>query len=140
MPRKIAPALLLALLVSSVPAVAAEGDGRISGRLVDIRPDGKLLIEEQGPWKGPGTGIVLRTVDLTPGTSIRVLRPTGKWNANDADPGYEVEVADFRALRHGEFVTVRTGGRSMATSIDVMRTDGGEGAMASPRMDSLGSK
>ena len=135
MTRKIIIALVAGLFLSSAPAQAADGDGRLSGRLVDIRPDGKLVIEEQGPWKGPGTGLVTRTVDLTPGTSIRVLRPTGVWNPSDASPGYEIQDADFTALKAGDFLTVITGGGSVAVSVDVMRTDGDTG-MASPRFDS----
>ena len=70
MTRKIGLVLVAAaLLLSSTPALAADGDGKVSGRLVDVRPDGKLVIEEQGPWKGPGTGIVTRTVDITPNTN-----------------------------------------------------------------------
>jgi hypothetical protein len=139
MPRKIASALMLAAVLSSVPALAAEAPGKISGRLAEIRPDGKLVIEEQGPWQGPGTGIVSRTVELTPGTSIRVLRSTGKWEANDANPGWEAQSTDFRALRPGEFVTVTTGGGAVASSIDVMRTDS-EGGLASPPTEAIGTK
>jgi hypothetical protein len=139
MRRKIALALVVGLLACSAPALAADGEGRISGRLVEIRSDGKLVIEEQGPWKGPGTGLITRTVDLAPGTSIRVVRPTGKWDPNDATPGYEIEAADFRALKPGDFVTVTTAGRAAAVSIDVMRTDSDTG-LASPRTESLGGK
>jgi hypothetical protein len=134
MKRGIAFALIAGLLVSSAPVLAGDGEGRLSGRLVDIRPDGKLVIEEQGPWSGPGTGVVTRSVELTPGTSIRVLRPTGVWGPTDVSPGYEVQEADFRALKAGEFVTVTTGGRSAAVSIDVVRTEGDTG-MASPRSE-----
>lgn len=134
MKRRIVFALIAGLLVSSAPVLAADGDGRLSGRLTDIRPDGKLVIEEQGPWKGPGTGLITRTVDLTPGTTIRVLRPTGVWGPTDVSPGYEVQEADFRALRTGEFITVTTGGGSAAVAIDVMRSDG-EAGMASPRLE-----
>lgn len=134
MTRKIAVALAI-LVTCAAPALAADGDGRISGRLVEIRPDGKLVIEEQGPWTGPGTGLATRAVELTPDTSIRVLRPTGTWGPNDAMPGYDVQEADFRALKPGDFVTVSTGGRAVAVSVDVMRTDGDTG-MASPRVDS----
>jgi hypothetical protein len=136
----LAPALVFLLLSSAVPALAAEGQGKISGRLVEIRPDGKLVIEEQGPWNGPGTGLLRRTVDLTPGTSIRVVRPTGKWTGSDTTPGYAVEPSDFRALAPGDFVTVTTGGTSTAAAIDVMRMDGDAAGAASPRMDSIGSK
>jgi hypothetical protein len=140
MPRKIAFALVVALLLPAVPAVAADGDGtRISGRLLEVRPDGKLVIEEQGPWKGPGTGLVQRTVDLTPGTAIRIVRPSGRWSAGDAMPGYAVQPADFTALTPGEMVTVTLNGPSMAASIDVARM-GSEGGYASPPMEALGRK
>lgn len=139
MSRKIASALVVALFLASVvPAVAGE-EGKVSGVLKEIRADGKLLIEEQGPWKGPGTGLTTRTVDLTPETSIRVVRPTGKWEPGDANPGYEIQSVDFRALKTGDFVTVTTGGRSLAASIDVMSGDESAG-MASPRMDSIGTR
>ena len=134
MTRKIGLVLVAAaLLLSSTPALAADSDGRVSGRLVDVRPDGKLVIEEQGPWKGPGTGIVTRTVDITPNTSIRVVRPTGRWEATDAVPGYDVEQADFRALKPGDVITVVTGG-STAIAIDVVRPESADAGMASPRL------
>ena len=134
MTRKIGLVLVAAaLLLSSTPALAADGDGKVSGRLVDVRPDGKLVIEEQGPWKGPGTGIVTRTVDITPNTTIRVVRPTGRWEATDAVPGYDVEQADFRALKPGDVITVVTGG-STAIAIDVVRPESADAGMASPRL------
>jgi hypothetical protein len=139
MQRKLASALTLALVLASAPAFAADGAGKISGRLTEIRPDGKLVIEEQGPWQGPGTGIVRKTVDLTPGTTIRVLQPTGKWQANDTNPGYDVQATDFKALRAGEFVTVTLGSGSMASTIDVMRTES-EGGLASPPTEAIGTK
>ena len=134
--RKIGLVLVAALLLSSAPALAADGEGKISGRLVDIRPDGKLVIEEQGPWKGPGTGLRTRIVDITPDTSIRVVRATGRWEPTDPVPGYDIEKADFRALKSGDMVTVITGGRSTAVSIDVVRPEGADAGLASPRSGS----
>ena len=136
MTRRIILALVAGLLLSSAPVLAADGDGRISGLLKEIRPDGKLLIEEQGPWKGPGTGISTRTVALTPDTTIRVVRATGQWEPSKLDPGYQIEPADFRALKAGDFITVMTGGRSTAIAIDVMRPDGADSGLASPRLES----
>ena len=136
MTRRIILALVAGLLLSGAPALAADGDGRISGLLQEIRPDGKLLIEEQGPWKGPGTGISIRTVALTPDTTIRVVRATGQWEPSHLDPGYDIERADFRALKPGDFITVMTGGRSTAIAIDVMRPDGADSGLASPRLES----
>jgi len=140
MVRNVASVLALVLFLPCVPALAADGDGKVSGMLKEIRPDGKLVIEEQGPWNGPGTGLVSRSVDISPTTNIRVIRSTGKWSAADTNPGYEVEASDFRALKPGDFVTVTTGGRSTALSVDVMRGDEGGGGMASPRTESLITK
>jgi len=124
---------LVVLLVSAAPVLAADSEGRISGRLLEIRPDGKLVIEEQGPWKGPGTGVVKRMVDLTPSTTIRVVTPTGTGTV----PGYDIQSADFTALQVGDFVTVNTGGdrSSVAASLDVMRSDGAEAGLAAPRFE-----
>ena len=129
--------VLVVLLVSAVPALAGDGNGRISGRLLEIRPDGKLVIEEQGPWKGPGTGVVKRMVDLTPSTAIRVVTPTGRWDSTTNMPGYDVQSSDFTALHLGDFVTVNMGGdRSwVAASLDVARPDGAEAGLAAPRLE-----
>ena len=92
MTRKL-PFAFVALLLVTTPAVAAEtgrpaseigtptAESRISGLVREIRPDGKLVLEEQGPWKGPGTGVISRVVTLTPDTMIRVVRPTGRWSS-----------------------------------------------------------
>jgi hypothetical protein len=140
MVRKLAAALAFVLFVPTLPALAADGEGKVSGVIKEIRADGKLVIEEQGPWKGPGTGLIARTLEIGPGTAIRVIRPTGTWDPKDANPGYDVEAADFRALKPGDFVTVTTGGTSpTAGAVDVMRGEGGVG-MASPPTESLVTK
>ena len=129
--------VLVVLLVSAVPALAGDGNGRISGRLLEIRPDGKLVIEEQGPWKGPGTGVVKRMVDLTPSTAIRVVTPTGRWDSTTNMPGYDVQSSDFTALHLGDFVTVNMGGdrSSVAASLDVARPEGADAVSAAPRLE-----
>lgn len=132
MRRKIAVALV-ALLTCGSPALAGEGENRISGRVVEIRPDGKLVIEEQGPWQGPGTGVITRAVELSPATSVAVVQPTGTWAPGAPSPGYDMQPADFRALRPGDFVTVTTGDGSQAVAVEVMRTDGADAGLASPR-------
>jgi hypothetical protein len=136
MRRKIAVALVFGLLMSGTPVLAADGEGRVSGQLLEIRPDGKLVIEEQGPWKGPGTGVVKRTVDLTPNTAIRVVRAKGTWDPADQVPGYDIEPTDFRALKPGDFVTVVTGEKSAAVAIDLVRPEGADSGLASPRSES----
>jgi hypothetical protein len=136
MTRTIALALVGGLLLGGItPVFAAEGQGRMSGRVIEIRPDGKLLIEEQGPWKGPNTGLSKQTVALGPDTSIRVVRAKGTWDPNDVDPGYAITPADFRELKTGDFITVVTSG-SKAVTIDVLRAEGADAGLASPSAES----
>ena len=134
MRRTLTLALVAALLLGAVPALAAEAEGRISGQVLEIRSDGKLVIAEQGPWKGPNTGVTRRTVSLGPDTVIRVVRAKGTWDPSDVDPGYAITPGDFRELNRGDFVTVITGRGSNAVAIDVVRQDGDTG-LASPASD-----
>jgi hypothetical protein len=136
MTRTIALALAGILLLASIPALAGDGGGRLSGRVMDIRPDGKVVIEAQGPWTGPNTGITRQTVTLGPDTLIRVVRPKGTWDQSDVDPGYSVTAADFRELKTGDFVTVSTSGGSKAVAIDVVRSEGTDAGLASPSAES----
>jgi hypothetical protein len=133
---KVLLALVAVLLAGVVPALAGSGEARVSGRLVEIRPDGRLVIEEQGPWAGPRTGILTRTVHLGPDTDIRVVRPTRTWSSSDAVPGYDIAPGDFRELRMGDFITVTTGENARAVAIDVVRPDGADAGLASPPTES----
>lgn len=132
MRRLIAVALVGAVVLGALPALGAEGEAKFSGRLLEIRPDGSLLIQEQGPWKGPNTGILRRTVGLGPDTTIRTVRPKETWSANDPEPGYTITASDFRELKPGDFVTVITGGASKAVAIDVVRPGAADAGQASP--------
>jgi hypothetical protein len=121
--------LVVVAVLFAVPVRAA--DGKVSGVVVDTRP-GRVILEEQGPWTGPGTGIVRHTIELTPRTVVRFVRPTGEWDDN-ATPGYDVSAADPGELRPGDFVTVMMGApRQPAVSLDVMRADDA-GGQALPR-------
>ena len=124
---------LVALLVLAGPALAAEGE-RHSGRIVEVRPDGKLVLEEMGPWKGPGTGLVRHTFDLAPNTAVGEVRAKATWEPNDVMPGYEVRPLDLTQIKPGDFVTVITGGdRRAAATLDVVRPEATEGGLASPQ-------
>jgi hypothetical protein len=128
MGRMIVYGLVMAVLLAR-PADAL--DGKVSGRVVAVQP-GRLVLEEQGPWNGPGTGMIRHTIELTPRTVVRLVRPTGQWDDN-ATPGYEVNAADTGDLSPGDFVTVVMGGpRQPAVSLDVMRADDA-GGQALPR-------
>jgi hypothetical protein len=132
MRRLIAVVLVGAVALGAFPAFAADEEAKFSGRLLEIRPDGSLIIEEQGPWKGPNTGILRRTVALGPDTTIRTVRPRETWSADDPEPGYAITVSDFRELKPGDFVTVSTGGASKAVAIDVVRPGAAGVGQASP--------
>ena len=136
MARRITCALV-AFLVLAGPALAAEGE-RHSGRVVEVRPDGKLVLEEMGPWKGPGTGLARRTFDLAPNTAVREVRPKGTWDPNDVIPGYDVRPFDLTQIKLGDFVTVITGGdrRPVDVTLDVVRPEATEGGLASPQSES----
>lgn len=136
MKRSIALALVATLCLGTAPALAGSGDGRISGRVMEIRRDGKVVIEEQGPWKGPNTGLSKQTVSLGPDTVIRVVRPKATWDQSDVNPGYAVTPADFRELKTGDFITVSTSGGSKAVAIDVVRSEGADAGLASPSAES----
>jgi len=115
---------LVASLVVAVPALAVEGE-RHSGRVAEVRPDGKLVIEEMGPWTGPGSGLMRRTLDLAQDTAVREVRPKETWGPNDVMPGYEVRPADRTQIRPGDFVTVITRGDQapVAVALDVVRPE-----------------
>ncbi len=125
---------LVALLVLAGAALAAEGE-RHSGRVVEVRPDGKLVVEEMGPWKGPGTGLMRRTFDLAPNTAVREVRPKGTWDPNDVMLGYDVRPFDLTQIKPGDFVTVITAGdrRPVDVALDVVRPEATEGGLASPQ-------
>jgi hypothetical protein len=133
MARRITFALVAALVVA-VPALALEGE-RHSGRVAEIRPDGKLVIEEMGPWNGPGTGLMRRTLDLAPDTTVREVRPKVTWDSNDVMPGYDVRPADRTQIKPGDFVTAITNGdqQPVAVALDVVRPEPGDGGLASPQ-------
>ena len=125
---------LIALLLLGLPAFAADDAGRHSGRVLDVKDGGRMLVlEEMGPWHGPNTGLYTRSIELTPGATVRLVRRTGEW-ANDTSPGYEAAPIDVKDLKPGDFVTVIMGGGRAAASMDVMAPDGS--GLASPKLDS----
>ena len=122
--------IVIAVLIAAPAFAEQRGAGRVSGQVVEVRADGRLVVAEQGPWQGPGTGLVNRTIDVTPGTAVRAVRQTGTWES-DASPGWEVRQMSVRDLKPGDFVTVVTDGAQKAVTLDVVRTDDSAG-MALP--------
>ena len=121
-------ALMLAMTLA-VPAVAQmaprEGKVRHSGRILEVATDGSaIVLEEMVAWTGPGTGIVNRSIRLTPRTSIRLVERT---DAVDVDrtalPGWDTTPIDVVDLRPGDFVTVTTDDdqRGVALALTIVR-------------------
>jgi hypothetical protein len=125
--RKIALVLVASLVLFVSPVLAADDGQRHSGRVMEVKDGGAtLVLEEMGPWLGRNTGLETRSIKLTPGATVRLVRPTGTWTS-DASPGYEVQTIDVKDLKAGDFVTVSAGG------VDVVRAEGSEGGLASPK-------
>jgi hypothetical protein len=58
-----------------------------------------------GPWRGPGTGLVTRSIHIASGAPIRLLAPTGTWDDRTATPGWSSTALALSSLRPGDFVT-----------------------------------
>ena len=128
-------AISLAIAITGLTAVVsgAADVGRHSGRVVEVGEGGRsLVIEEMGPWMGPNTGLSRRTVVVAPGTSVRLVVPTGKWEEN-ASPGYDLKQIAVDQIKPGDFVTVAMGReRSTINALEVVRADGADAGLASP--------
>jgi hypothetical protein len=128
-------ALLLAagVLMSNALPTAAAGSGRLSGRVVDVRDAGRtIVVDEQGPWTGPNTGVVRHTIKLDQGTASFAVRPTNQPGSNRS-PGYDITRINASDLKPGDFVNVLVAS-GVATALEVVRPD--ESALASPKTDS----
>jgi len=123
--------VLVAMLVIAAPAAAATaqtatgtpGERRESGTLVKIAPDGSsVVLEEMGPWHGPSTRPVTRTIHLMPGTSVSMLEHTGRWDNSAPMPGWSSRTVQPSSLRPGDFVTVTAEpGQNQAMALQVVR-------------------
>src|SRR5690242_19180127 len=91
---------------AALPRAAATDEQRHSGRVTQVAPDGReIKFEETLSWKGPGTGVVERTIDITPRTSLQLVEPTPKWT-DEQPTGWESRALKPSELRPGDFVTV----------------------------------
>jgi hypothetical protein len=125
---RIALAGVLAALLLGLPLAdraAASEKVRHSGRILEVAPDGgAIVLEEIVAWSGPGTGVVTRSIRLTPRTSITLVARTDEWGPDGAAmPGWSRRPADATGLRPGDFVTVTTDDdtRGVAVALQVVR-------------------
>jgi hypothetical protein len=115
-------AACLVALVTVGPGLGAAtpGETRQSGKVVEVR--GRTIVfEELVAWRGPGTGIVRREVQITPRTSVQLVE-----RAPDRTtvPGYTETPIDASELRPGDFVTVvRRQGEPHADALEVVRPE-----------------
>jgi hypothetical protein len=120
-------AVLAALLLGPALAdpVAASEKVRHSGRIVEVAPDGgAIVLEEIVAWSGPGTGVVTRSIRLTPRTSITLVAQTDEWESDSTSmPGWSHRPVAAAALRPGDFLTVTTDdvSRGVAVALQVVR-------------------
>jgi hypothetical protein len=110
--------------VAAQPQARAD-EVRHSGRIVEVAPDASaIVLEELVAWSGPGTGVVTRSIQLTPSTSMRVIERSGDADRDrTAMPGWDATTIDAGELRRGDFVTVTTRDdrRAVAVALQVVR-------------------
>jgi len=123
-------ALCVTLLVLVVTASAAAQPSRrgadapdelrYSGSIVTVAPDGSsIVIGELGPWTGPDSGLVTRSVHIAPHASIRRLEFTGRWDDRSPTPGWDSTEVEATSLRPGDFVTVTAHRRDRGEAIEL---------------------
>jgi len=120
-------ALVFGGLLATSPAIAG-GDVKHSGTVVAVDPVKHMLtLEEMGPWTGPGTVPVKRSIRIAPSTNVELIT-----RRSEPAPGagnYQAAAMPLSDLRAGDFVTVRaekSGKRLTAESVEVVRPDGVE--------------
>jgi hypothetical protein len=124
---------ILVMLMVAAPVAATAGTRtspgsaearRDSGTIVRVAPDGaSIVLQEMGPWRGSGTGLVIRSIHIEPGAPISLLAHTGRWDDRTASPGWSSTALAPSSLRPGDFVTVTldNGKRDEAAALQVVR-------------------
>jgi hypothetical protein len=122
--RSVFPALGLVVLWAA-PAGAQATEVRHSGVVREVAPDGSaIVLEEMVAWNGPGTGIVHRSMRLTPRTSIQLIERTDRWDDDRTSlPGWDSKALQAGDLRPGDFVTITADEdrRGVAVALEVVR-------------------
>jgi hypothetical protein len=122
------PASAVAGEPAAAPAAALGKPARHSGTLVRIGLDlSTIFIDEVVAWTGAGTGVVRRSIRLTPRTSIELIeRPHPEGPSRAGRAGWHVTAIPAAELREGDFVTVITDDprRGIAGALQVVRPAG----------------
>jgi hypothetical protein len=128
MARMVVGVLLAAALAGAAAPPAPAAEVRHSGRVVAVADDGSaLVLEEIVTWNGPGTGVVRRSIRLTPRTSVRVVERSGVAGVATTTPtGRDTTSIEAAGLLPGDYVTVTTDDdhRDVAVALQVVRSDG----------------
>jgi hypothetical protein len=115
----------LAAVLTATPALGADTE-TYSGTLNRVDPTRHTLtLEEMGPWTGAGTGLITRSIGLTPATRIELVRRSKEPVDGGWPGGYVGSPLGLAQLHPGDFVTVkatRHGQQRTAVSIDVVRS------------------
>src|SRR5712692_6675302 len=78
----------LAAVLTAAPALAADTETH-SGTLTAIDPaKHTLMLEEMGPWRGAGTGVITRSIVVTPATKVELVRRSKEPVAGGWPGGY----------------------------------------------------
>jgi hypothetical protein len=120
-------ALVFGGLLATSPAFAG-GDVKHSGTLVAVDAAKHILtLEEMGPWTGPGTVPVKRSIRIEPSTNVELITRRSEPAPGASD--YQASAMPLSDLRAGDFVTVRaekSGTHLTSESVEVVRPDGAE--------------
>jgi hypothetical protein len=87
-----------------------------------------LTLEEMGPWAGPGTDTVARTITLVPDTTFELVRRSSGPTPAGWPGGYVESWLEPEQIHVGDFATVRVirrGRQVVAVSIAVVTPSGG---------------
>jgi hypothetical protein len=121
--------LVLGMVLAAAPALAAEEVEAHSGILTAIDPaHHTLTLSEMGPWRGPVTARTTRSIAITPGTGIELVRRSTNPAAGGWPGGYDESPLTPAQLHPGDFATVKVAGQgrqATAVSIEVVRPSRG---------------
>ncbi len=116
----------LVLAGSAVGATQTGHEQKHSGVIVAVAPDAHTItMDEMGPWTGPQSKPIRRTVEFTGSTTIQLDSRSVKAAATDGwRGGFQASPLEATALHPGDFATVTTeesNGKLVAASIAVVR-------------------